>query len=486
LVQGNPRTRRSAVGSGVVTGVSTATVSASAAVAGAILARKFGRGVETDGFFAAYGVYIALVLVANALRVVVLPRFARARAEGTLGVEVGVWAAALAVPLAPAVVVALAAPDAVAGALTGNAEARDAAASLLPWLVPAAAAQVYAGVAASALAALDDYGTAAAGFALGAVAGLAAIAALVDHGVRAFGWGLALNGAISLAVPLALLAARRGLGRPAGSLWRRLRELAEGVALPFALQGLYVIAYRFASGLGTGRPTTFAYAYLIAALLVAVTASSLALVSSVPLTRAELTPEGTARHVVSASWLSLAVVAPAAGVFALAGERVARWVLGSSYGGGTGEQLGRLVVYLAPWMVASVAVSVTFPLLFVRRRIRLLPLLALAALGLQVLVEWVASSAYGLAGVAAGMAVTTAAVLTALLWQLGSLARSLRGLVVAAVACGGLAAVAFGAPSTVLGAVPAAVVGLALYAVVLASWRPVGLRSAWSYARALR
>src|SRR5215831_13017479 len=334
-MQGNPEARRSAIGSGVLTGISTAAVSASAAVAGAILSRKFGHGVKTDGFFAAYAVYIALVLVANALRVVVLPRFARARADGRLGAEVATWAIALAIPLLPAAIVSILAAHAVAGALTGNAEAQDAAASLLPWLVPAAAAQVYAGVAASALAALDDYGTAALGFGAGAVAGLAAIAALVDHGVQAFGWGLALNGAVALAVPLAVLVHRRALGRPGRGVGGRLLELAEGVSLPFALQGMYVIAYRFASGLGAGRPTTFSYAYLIASLLVAVTATSIALVSSVPLARAALTPERAVRHVVSASWLSLAVVAAAAGVFALAGEPLARWALGSHYGGGT-------------------------------------------------------------------------------------------------------------------------------------------------------
>jgi hypothetical protein len=455
-------------------------------VAGAILSRKFGHGVETDGFFAAYAVYIALVLVANALRVVVLPGFARAQAGGRLGTEVGSWGAALSAVVVPVLVVALAAPHWVAGLLTGGSAAQHQAALLIPWLLPAAAAQIYAGIAASALAALDDYGTAALGYAAGAIASLIVIVALVGHGVQAFGWGLALNGAVALGVPLVVLVARRGIGRPLGGLVARLRLLAEGVALPFALQGLYVIGIRFASGLGEGKPTTFSYAYLIAALLVAVTASSLALVSSVPLARDELTPERAGRHVIAASWLSLALVAAAAGVFALAGERVARWALGSSYGGGTGTQLGRLVVYLSPWMVVSVAVSVAFPLLFVRGRARFLPLLAVGVLALHVLVEWGGREAFGLAGIAAGMAVTTAATLAALLRPLGSLRQALRGLIVAAVVCGGLAALAFGAPRAVLGALPAAVVGLVLYAVVLASWRPAGLRSAWTYARTLR
>jgi hypothetical protein len=344
---------------------------------------------------------------------------------------------------------------------------------------------VYAGIAASGLAALDDYGTAAVGFGAGAVVGLVVIAALVDRGVAAFGWGLAVNGAIALGLPLARLVARAGVGRPDRRIWPRLRDLAEGVALPFALQGLYVIGYRFTTGLGEGRPTTFSYAYLIAALLVAVTATSFALVSSVPLTREELTSERAARHVVSASWLSLAVVAAAAGVFALAGERVAQWALGSDYGGDTGAELGRLVVYLSPWMVASVAVSVTFPLLFVRRLTRRLPLLALVALGVHVLVEWIAREAFGLPGIAAGMTVTTAVVLVALLQVLGSLEQTVRGVVVAALVCGGLAMLAFAAPGALLGALPAAIVGLALYSGALLVWRPSGLRAAWTYARAL-
>src|SRR5206468_2727453 len=139
----------SAVGSGLLTGLSTAAVSGSAAVAGAILSRKFGHGVKTDGFFAAYSVYLALVLVANALRVVLLPRFARAEAEGALGRELSTWLLALALPLAPLVAVAMAEPHLVAPALTGGAKVHYAA-ELLPWLVPAAAAQILAGVAASA------------------------------------------------------------------------------------------------------------------------------------------------------------------------------------------------------------------------------------------------------------------------------------------------------------------------------------------------
>src|SRR4029079_12039420 len=91
-------------------------------------------------------------------------------------------------------------------------------------------------------------------------------------------------------------------------------------------------------------------------------------VSTVASARGEPPPPRIARHIGAISWLSLATVAGAAGVFALAGGTVARHVLGSEYGGGTGAELGRLVVYFAPWMVASIAVTVAYPLLFVRGR----------------------------------------------------------------------------------------------------------------------
>ena len=485
-MEGNRSRGRGAVRSGLLTGISTAAVSGSAAVLGVILSRKFGHGVKTDGFFAAYGVYLALVLVAGSLRVIVLPRFVAAREAGRLPHEVGAWATGLAAPLAVVTAVAVVWPHRIASLLASNHDARSQAAALLPWVVCSAVAQIFGGLVASALAVLDDYEWAAFGFAFGSVAGVVLTLMLVGHGVIAFGWGLALNGALTLGIPLAALLVLHGVGWPDSRAWSRLLELGEGVALPFALQGLYVIGYRFASGLGAGRATTFSYAYLIAAFLVAVTATSVALVATVPFAREGSAPERVARHVVASSWLSLAPVAAAAGVFALAGETVARRVLGSSYGGNTGAELGRLVVYLAPWMVASVAVTVTYPLVFVRGRARWLPLLAGAALGAQVLVDWALRAMFGLGGVAVGLAVITGLVVLVLLVALGAVRRVVLGVGLAALICGGLAVASFGLPRLVAGPVASAVIGLLVYSAVLTLWRPAGLRHAWAYLRTLQ
>ena len=65
--------RRSALASGILTGLSSLVLSASGAIAAAILAQKFGRDAGTDGLLAAYGVYVTLVLAAQALRLTAVP-----------------------------------------------------------------------------------------------------------------------------------------------------------------------------------------------------------------------------------------------------------------------------------------------------------------------------------------------------------------------------------------------------------------------------
>lgn len=445
------------------TALSLAAVSGVAATVGVIVAREFGRGAETDGFFAAYAVFLVLSLVASGLRIVVLPALARAE---DLAAETGAWAAALAVVGIPLVVASVLGGDPAARLLGLDARAADAAADALPWMAAAGVAQLYAGLAASALAARDDYMTAAAGYALGAAAGLALIVWRLEDGIVAVAWGIALNGAVSLAVPL--VRARLAAASPGA----RLLALGRGVALPLTLQALYLVCLRFAAGLGVGEVSDLSYAYLLAAALVAVTASSLSLVSSVPLARSEL---DAVRHVVSASWLSLVVVAGAAGVFALAGGDVVRLVLGDAYGG----DLGRLVVALAPWMAVSVGVSLAYPLLFVRGRPRWLVRLSLAALAVHPLLVWVGRETWGTAGIALALSLTTALVLVALLAVLGAL-RAIPGLALAVLTVSALAVAAFG-----VGVWAGPVVGLALYAGLVLLLRPPGLRTAWRYVRAL-
>jgi hypothetical protein len=229
------------------------------------------------------------------------------------------------------------------------------------------------------------------------------------------------------------------------------------------------------------------YAYFVAAALVSVTASSLGMVSSVPLARAALSPARASRHVVSMSLVSFAAVAAAAGVFALVGDRLVQAALGPAYEGDPGGEIGRLIVLLGPWMAVSIGVTITFPMLFVAARDRRLPLLAVAALALHVAFTWAAVEAFELDGTAVALTVSTLAVLVALLLLLSPqvLAAGSRGLALGAFVTGGLALAAFGVAAAVLPAAAAAVLGAMLFAGLLLAARRLGLQEAWGYLRTL-
>jgi hypothetical protein len=357
--------------------------------------------------------------------------------------------------------------------------------------VPAAFGQLLAALAASALAAIDSYGTAAAGYALGGLAGLAVFAALAgSHGIVALAWGLAVNSAIAIAVPVIALVRKRALIGSApvrADVLPRLWHLLEGASVPLALQGCYLLALRFAAQLGVGSLTTFSYAYLAASTLVGATAFSLGLISSAPLTRRGLDPEEAGRHVVHAGWVSLSLVGAAAGVFALVGGRIVQFVLGNAYKGQVGRELGHLVVYLSPWMVAWVGFAVTYPLVFVAgRRKALLPLAALG-FGVCIPLGLGLRAAWGLPGIAIAIGLST------LLVALGLMAAlSTRALAVAAVGLARLSlviaaasALAFGGLALALPAIPAALLGVVVYGFLIFSIRSFGLNDAWTYVRGL-
>jgi len=481
---------------GALTAASMLVVSTVAALVGVVIAREFGRTEETDGFFAAYGVFIVVTIAAQAIRVAVLPALTRARAERRLAGEVAGFALALAVVAVPLIVVSELESSAIGGVLTGGRSdiSQESAAEALRWMVPAAALYLFAGLAASGLAALDNYATAAFGFALGSAAALVLILLRVDpDGIIAVAWGMGLNGAVSALVPIVALAfrARRqqmpsGAARPSGPPLRsRLGGFGAAAALPLGVQMLYIVCLPFAGRLGPGAVTSFGYAYIGAASLVTISAFSLGLVTSVPLARAGLGPERTARHVVSTSWIALVLVGGAAGVFALAGADLVQAVLGNAYGGDVGAKVGQLVVVLSPWMVALVGVSVAFPLAFIADRIRRLPWIAVAALALQVPLAWALARVLELDGLALALTVSTFFVFVALLRELSALAGAARGFIAAAVVVSGLSLAAFVPPALILGAPASAAFGLILYVALLALIRPRGLILSWQYLRTL-
>jgi len=484
------------LGSAALTAASLIVVNGFAALVGVLIAREFGRSNETDGFFAAYFVFVVVVTAAQAIRVAVLPSLARAREARQLAATAAGFATALAVVGAPLVLVALFASDRLAQVLTGDgsAIAREACASALQWVVPAAVAHLFIGLVASTFAALDDYGTPALGYAVGSAAGLAYIVTRTDaDGIIAVSRGMAVSAAVGLVVPLVVLAWRAhrtsmpaSAARPAGEpLHHRLALFIAAAAIPLSLQLAYVVSIPFAGRLGEGAVTSFGYAYLAATTIAGITAFSIGLVSSVPLSRIELTPAAVARHVVAATWVALVIVGAAVGVLALAGAELVEAFLGAAYGDEVGDEVASLIVVFSIWLVAAVGVNVTFPLAFVTDRLRALPWIGVAALAAQLLLAWIGVELFELDGLALSLAVSALLVLTALLTQLGAAGRGLRGIALAAVIVAAFTAVAFVPPRLVAGGTASALVGVALYVALVLAVRPRGLRESWAYLRAL-
>jgi len=484
---------RSALRSGALTGLGQVLLSLSAAGAGALLAHKFGRTAQTDGFLAAYAVYSLLVLAAQAFRMVVVPDLTRAAADGRLGGEsraYGIAFLALAVPTSVLVAV-LAGP--LGELVTGNLPQSSAnvAGRALEILVPAAFVQLLAALAASVLAAVDSYGTAALGFGVSGLIGLAVFGALASSvGIVALAWALLVNAFIALGVPiLGLLRLKALAGRWPERLdvGPRLLNLLRGAAVPIALQGCYLLALRLASNLGVGSVTSFTYAYLAASTLVGATGFALGVISSAPLTRRGVDAETAGRHVVHAAWVSLTIVGAAAGVFALVGGRIVHVVLGNQYGGRVGHDLGLLVVYLSPWMIAWVGFVVTYPLVFVAARQRYLVPVALTGFLSMIPLGLGLRAAWGLPGIAIAIGLATLVIACGLLVAVDrrTLTIAIFGVARLSLALGAASALAFGAVALILSPAPAAVIGIVVYGLIVLSLRSLGLRDAWTYIRGL-
>ena len=124
---------------------------------------------------------------------------------------------------------------------------------------------------------------------------------------------------------------------------------------------------------------------------------------------------------------ALLAVGATAGFFAVAGADLAVRVLGDAYGDDVGTEIARLVVAFAPYMVVSVVLSVTFPLVFVAGLGRRLPLVGLVVLVAHVPLALAGQRLCGLWGLALALAASTALAAGWLLHLLRRLAPTLRG-----------------------------------------------------------
>ena len=137
-------------------------------------------------------------------------------------------------------------------------------------------------------------------------------------------------------------------------------------------------------------------------------------------------------------------------------------------------------------MVVSVALSVTFPLVFVAQRAARLPLFALAVVAAHVPIAFAGQAIAGLWGLAIALAVSTALALACMLVLLDALRATVGDLLTATVVVGATAATSFALCAWLLGPAAAATLALVVYVGAVLLFRPPGLVRSWAYLRALR
>lgn len=476
-----------------ITGGALATQIALSIVLGFVVGRVLGRSEETDGFFAAYAVFMVLSLAASSARLVVLPAFASAREAGRLGQEMVSCFAALSVVFVPATVVVLVARHPAAQLLTGGGSpvAVDTAADNLLWLVAAGLGQVVAGILASALAAFDEYVVPALGYLVASLAGVGLVITTIDRSrTLAIGHGLTLSAGVALLVSTAWLAVRvaraperlRWSGsRPRWSDVRAsLRALATGSALPFGVQGLYLICLPLAGQLTIGSLTMFSYAFLLSGAVVSVGAAAIGLVTAVPLTRRDLTSRQVAHHITSSSWLGLVLVALALGLTFSVGNELAGALLDPGY-----ANLGDVTLAMGPYMAVSVVLVVSFPVVLVLRRERSLPLIVLGTVLLQVAVATAGAAVAGLAGLGLSLAISNGVLVGVMLRSCGVLRPVATAVARAVIMLACVTAPAFVVPTLVAGPWLGAATGVVIFVGVLAVFRPRPLVEAVHHVRSL-
>ena len=229
-------------------------------------------------------------------------------------------------------------------------------------MVLAAVAQLFAGLAASTLAALDDYVTAALGYIAASAVGLAYIIARIDaDGIDAVAVGMALNGARRCRPPDRGARAARPADvdaasamRPSGLAARRSGwcVAAQSVALPLALQAVYLVCLPFAAPGGRRRGDELRVRVprgvgdrrgdLVVARSRHVGAATRRSASIRPASRATSSrrpgsrSSRSARPPGSSRWRETSLVGG---------------MLGAGFSADVGDELGRLVALLSPWMV---------------------------------------------------------------------------------------------------------------------------------------
>jgi peptidoglycan biosynthesis protein MviN/MurJ (putative lipid II flippase) len=377
-------TRGMASNAAITAVTQVASMGLGAAIAVVILLR-FGKDVETDGLFAAYGVYGVLVVIAQSFRTTIVARLVEGRSlfaalDRHLG-AVGVVFLAAAVPL-----VALAEP--LARLLVGElgATAVHAARTALVILWFAAGAQLASALLAAALAVRDEFALPGAAYVVGGLVSIAALVGLAPLiGIQAVSLALCLGGATTASLMLARLV-RVGYRPSITELVPDRRSLARAWLLIWAAVGAiaaqvtFVVTVGFAARLGEGSPTLYTYANFLFILFVAAIAGSMTIVLAPHMAETwDGRPESLRAPMLEVFRAGLVITAPLVGIVAVAGQAAAGLALDAH----DAREVVDVFLVLSGGMVPALAMPVVLVALYASGRYGAVAAVGAASVALQ-------------------------------------------------------------------------------------------------------
>lgn len=390
-----------------------------------LIAQLFGKNVETDAFFAAYGLYSLGLTFTQTFRLTAVSSLVTeggSEAVTRMLGAVAVLALALAVPM---VVFA----DALGGVLIDDDPTGVAPDSLrILWI--ALAGQLLAAMLATVLAVRGAFrAIGVSTLAVGLVSVGTFLATEPPLDILAAPVGLAAGGVWLSGVLLAVVV-RGGWrpGRPPGAVRAMTAEAARLTYASLFFLGsavTYVIAIAFAAREGPGEATLFAYAYVLAVILVGVTAN----VSGMVLSPAVVaSPERTAEAAsvgLSSFRFTVVLVGPVLALAFLVGKPVIGFVLGSDFRGSSASTMLVTLACLIPWLLATAGGLFAVIELLARGALGALALLAAAQVAAVAVLAAAGAELAGIEGIAAAVSLATlGATLVVFRWAFDDRARA--------------------------------------------------------------
>jgi O-antigen/teichoic acid export membrane protein len=416
-----------------------------------LIAQVFGKSTETDAFFAAYGVYAVGLTFIQSFRLTAVPRLVAGGDEAIVRMlgAVAIMTLALAVPM-----VLLATP--LGGIVVEN-DPTGVAPDALRVLWIALVGQLVAAMLATVLVVRGSYtpvgvatlivGFVSVGTFFATEGGLGILAAPVGLAV-AGAWLAAVLGAMLMRTGWRPRAPRRADVR---EMWAEARHLTYASAFFFSASLVYVICVTFAARQGAGEATLFAYAYVLGAMLIGVTANVAAMVRSPGLVASSERTAEMAAAGLQAFRFTLVLTGPVLAMTLLVGKPVIGFALGGSYEGDSAEALLATLACLIGWIFAYAGGLFAVVELLARGERGRLAALAAGQVAAIAAAAAIGAELAGIQGIAAGLSLVTLAATAVLLrWAFGG-GRQLLGARMARAAARELAVVALAfAPAALL------------------------------------